>query len=242
MTSQQPDSYETPCKYCIFAKWGYNTQIGCLADMLEKGPYKKVRDDTHNFNVVEGICTMYRTKEWNKGVADVEKARAEFFAGFTIIFDLDNASLEDLDDVEHSIKNIEYSRENVQVIFVVSNENKNILRILKILDSANSNLSDVKLVSMVPGLTERQRYEEIIKKIDKTFVVFARPIFEENVSMFAINELIKDRHPLCVVKSSTDYLYLLSKSVKMYYDQDIFEHFVEELINQAKKQGVYKEL
>lgn len=102
--SQSQDRYQTPCKFCIFAKWDGDEQVDCEANQLTN--YFAAYDEEKKFFVKNGVCLYYRPQTWNDGNIDVDKALKEIenITVPSVLIDLNNTNLELPDTPVKNIK------------------------------------------------------------------------------------------------------------------------------------------
>lgn len=86
----------TSCKDCTFAIYDGNTQTGCKDNRIIKfkDDIIEAYDNDKEFFVIKRLCTLYRTKEWNEGIADIEKAKNESQVTFDLLINCDNIDIE----------------------------------------------------------------------------------------------------------------------------------------------------
>lgn len=149
---------QTSCKECIFAIYEDNTQVACEANRIEK--FKKdiieAYDNEKEFFVINRICNLYKTKDWNNGQKDLSKAKFESSITCDILINCDNIDDEMMkyiqsllstinkkyiiklfhsyqisDDKKEKIKNLVYTDHNIFVSMYINKAEYIYLTLLK---------------------------------------------------------------------------------------------------------------
>jgi hypothetical protein len=87
---------KTSCKDCIFAIYDGITQTGCETNRIEKFKDDLIEayDNDKEFFVINRVCTLYRSSDWNDGIKDIEKAKNESYVTFDLLIDCDDIDKE----------------------------------------------------------------------------------------------------------------------------------------------------
>lgn len=149
MNYMRPDpTKETSCKECIFAKYDGKTQIGCLADRIEKFKDYLIEayDEDKEFYVIKRFCNLFRFSSWNGGNADVEKAKKETCTTFDILINCNDINEEYKNKILYELKNLNYESKKIKVVFyhlyTLPKEQKRIIKDL-LIDHPNYTISVV---------------------------------------------------------------------------------------------------
>lgn len=92
----QDRKYQTSCKDCIFAIYEDKTQVNCACERIKMFKEKVLEcyDNDKEFYVIDGLCNLKRSKTWNNGEADVEKAKLESSCTFDVFINCNNITEE----------------------------------------------------------------------------------------------------------------------------------------------------
>jgi hypothetical protein len=109
---------QTSCKDCLFAKYEGNTQVDCMAGRLSLfgDSVVEVYDDEKEFCVITRACNMFRLVSWNEGKVNLNKAREECKATFSIIVKIDGGNSKWLDKILSELCAVAYDKEKIQII------------------------------------------------------------------------------------------------------------------------------
>lgn len=121
MTSQQKDNVvRTSCKECVLALYENNTQVGCLAERLDKFDKFEAYDEDKEFYVIERLCNYYRDnkeKYCEGSEIDLRKIQYESLVSFKLIFDCEDITEKSRDEVlEYCVHNgSEYDPQKIKI-------------------------------------------------------------------------------------------------------------------------------
>lgn len=177
MTLQSSDKLETPCKFCVFAQFEDKTQTGCLANMLDSQDHFDAYDEEAEFCVINGLCTTYRPKTWNRGIPDVDKANAEAKFKATIVIDYECS---DFHRDWYISKANKYVKENTVILIVAENliPQAEKMEILKKANILRNNQWEVNVVFINEEGNSLEFAYELLRNIKTP--VFIRAADEDN--------------------------------------------------------------
>lgn len=121
-----PEGYRTACKYCYFAKYEGDTQVGCSLDRLDKfvnngATIVDAYDNEKNFFVIEGrLCSALRPKEWAAEFENpIEQVYKELELDIEVFIYADSETKND--DVFKTINSILASKLKIHKITIIDN-------------------------------------------------------------------------------------------------------------------------
>lgn len=232
MKSKQVEKIETSCKHCIFAQWDEKDQVGCLANKLDKYGFddiQEVYDDENNFYVINKLCMGFRNKEWNDGVADVQKMVKENNIPLTIVYFCEHWDEKDFQNVQSCLRNLDYPK--LEVVFGHSELFPRKKEMSKLLRKLTYNSIRYNIVQYYSELPEHLKEVETLKKITGTYFCVGKPSYSDlNKELHAINNFINvnmEKFVTCkgqYLFSSTLLLNPIYKESLRQYLNDVVEH------------------
>jgi hypothetical protein len=246
MNLSEVDSFETPCKFCVFAQWDGNEQTGCAANRLESFKPENVIEATDNefdFFVIKEFCNSYRTKDWNNGDANVRKMQQENAISFTLIFQVDLFSKYELGLLRDNLKKINYTPSKVQIIIVHSARFRHKDCVVKLANTITDCGFSYNIVECLFDDDDaiKETMSHVVKKINKSFYcVYYDPEVSED-SMTKVNDLITKSYLKKVVFNVENLLFVNSVVMKKYYLSD-YDSSLVSIIEQSKTQNMYWEI
>jgi hypothetical protein len=139
MKLEPQDLTKTSCKNCVFASYDGNTQSDCKAGRIdiyrEKDIVIEAYDNDKEFFVIKGFCNYYRSKSWNNGKVDLNKAKSEVAPSFDIMIDCENLDSNSQKTILKSLENLNYDPKKVKIslYYPFNQEKKYISNTLEIL-------------------------------------------------------------------------------------------------------------
>lgn len=245
MNLSAADSFETPCKFCNFAQWDGNDQIGCAAGRLELFKPESViqaTDGEFNFSVVKEFCTSYRTKEWNGGDANVKKMQQENALSFSLIFYVDEFSKNDFEILNYNIEKINYISSKIQFILVHSKRfplsgTKDVVKLTNTISDCGFTYTIVECLFDDDESIE-ETMTHVIKKINKSFYcVYNTPAFSE-YPLIVMNGIVNSYYKKATVFEMDNLYFVNSTAMKKYYFSD-YDTSLAAIIEQSKNQDMY---
>lgn len=233
----------TSCKECIFAIYNDNTQTGCMADRISKfKPYViEAYDDDKEFFVVNRICNLYRTHNWNGNVADLDKAKEEVAITFDILIDCDNITDDYVNTIKSELINLKYPNNKIKIYLFQSSQSTKEEK-----HKAFALYQDLKNAVISIYFNKIDYIYGILQNTKNTFHI----IIDSN-NATGIGQLITTTNDL-IVNNLTRFLVckndnkiLISNMVlkimyqNLYFD---YENILSSLIENTKKENLYIEL
>jgi hypothetical protein len=246
MNLSEVDSFETPCKFCVFAQWEDKEQTGCAAGRLELFKPENVVEATDNefdFFVIKEFCNSYRAGDWNDGVANVSKMQQENALSFSLIFKVDEFSTNDFEVLTENIARINYIGSKIQIIIVHSGRFSNIKDVVRLTNTITDCGFSYTIVQCLFDDEEviRQTMSQVIKKINKSFYcVYDSPQVSEYPLTF-VNGLVNKDYRKGVVFKIDDLYFVNSTAMKKYYLSD-YDSSLASIVEQSKTQNMYWEI
>lgn len=231
MKSGQLEGFETSCKECIFAQWNNNEQVGCSINKLSN--FEEIisaEDEDSKFYVVKGLCSFFRTKNWNAGVASESKAKHELMPKISFFLNVDYYTEEELEIIGENLKNQENKNYHLMVIHSVDSDKR------KAISKIIQNTPYYNIIIFQTDDTNYKKHEILRAKKHRFWS-------ELTTEKLDIQKCVDEIYEQLYVKNKKFVLFNIGgqkvyMSVLLYY---IMSEGIDKVLEETKKQNLYYE-
>jgi hypothetical protein len=243
-------SRQTSCKECVFAEYEGKTQVGCSANRIIK--FKNLNteqsvnvieayDNDKEFYVINGFCNYYRSKKWNDGIADLDKAKKESSLTFDLFVDCNSIDINYVNKIDTLLSTIDYDTNKLNVVLYhlnqFANQSKELVlslynnhkKLLKISVCTNNNLF---------------LHESVLKSNSSFYIAINKNQCIDSKTLTNINNLINDDIKKFIVVDDGGTKIISNIAYKMQFlntENSDYEKNVCQIIEKAKELKLYFE-
>lgn len=233
--------FQTNCKNCIFAIYTDNTQTGCSNDRLKFFETIEAYDLEKEFYVVNGFCNYYRSRSWNGGVADAEKAKEESGVTFDIIIDCTQINQDYYDQIRDLLCNINYNAAKYNIMFCHDYSVESSVK------SYVTNLYKPYPKSKLTIYRDKDLYlNTVVFKSKNTYHIYlnGNQLIDKNLLANLNNEINDNVKKVVLAKNGTTYVVsnYAYKIICDYSTKLLYDYNIDSLIEKTKDSNMYIEL
>ena len=231
---------QTSCKNCTFAIYDDGTQVGCVANRIEKFDKNNIieaYDNEKEFYVINEFCNLYRSLAWNGGKQDLEKALNESALDFDVMIDCNNITQDFKNYILESIQNNSYykNKRNINLFHSgdVPSEYKSM--VLEIY----SKLHDIKISVCVD--TDMFLHETVLKSKSNLHLVVSNESFEFD-KLNALNNIVNQDLKKFICANCNGTIIMSNMAYRMNYANKPIDNYktnIKNLVDSSKNIKMY---
>lgn len=240
MKSQLPDrKLQTSCKNCTFAIYDNLTQVGCVANRIEKFKDSVVEayDNEKEFYVVNQFCNFYRPLSWNNGQQDLDKAFGESALDFDIMIDCNNMTVDFKDYIIKSIQSLTYYKNKTNINLF--HEQMAPSEIKSMVLEIYSKFKSVKISVCIKS--DLFLHETVLKSKSNCHVLIKNRSFDFH-HLNTLNNIVNKDLRKFICANCEDSLVVSNMAYKMNYANDPVNNYdinIKNIVDTSKNVGMY---